>query len=385
MIELLISMLQPVRNTSKAVVETNPFIQYRERLDSYDRALSAGWSDQQFVHLVSEIDNKIKTVDGRGFSVTPALDGSLLAAAFDLDVHLKVKVEIDSVGGSHKARHLFGVALHLAVDEAEGRTLGSPLAIASCGNAAIAAAIVAKAINRPIQVFVPSSAEQAVLEQLTDLGATLELCRTGPDEKGDPCYARFIEAVARGACPFGVQGTDTPTTFDGGRTLGWELADQVADLDSIFVQVGGGALGTATAAALPDTPMYPVQVEGCAPLRRAWDLLQPDFDIEAASQTPEKFMWPWDQPSSAASGLLDDITYDWLPLLKATRSGGGEPVVVSEATLMATHAQAQRITGLNVSPTGAAGLAGLVSTPQPPGCSIAVLFTGVSQQTEAAT
>ncbi|HAA66539.1 MAG TPA: hypothetical protein DCE10_06810, partial [Acidimicrobiaceae bacterium] len=63
-------------------------------------------------------------------------------------------------------------------------------------------------------------------------------------------------------------------------------------------------------------------------------------------------MWPWDQPASAASGLLDDVTYDWLPLLEATIESGGVPVVVSETTLIETHKIATSVTGLNVSPTG---------------------------------
>ena len=99
------------------VTETTPFIVYRERLDSYSHAIAAGWSDEQFVDLVAKLDQEIKAVDGTGFSVTPVVDGEQLAAALGLDIDLKVKVEINSVGGSHKARHLFGVALHLAVEQ----------------------------------------------------------------------------------------------------------------------------------------------------------------------------------------------------------------------------------------------------------------------------
>ena len=73
--------------------------------------------------------------------------------------------------------------------------------------------------------------------------------------------------VQRGSQPFGVQGINTPSTFDGGRTLGWELRDQVDNLERVFVQVGGGALGTATGRALPNVALYPVQVAGCAPLK----------------------------------------------------------------------------------------------------------------------
>ena len=374
-------MKQPGQSTSSDLMDTNPFIVYREQLDSYSRAIADGWSDQQYVDLVNRLDQEIAQVDGRGFSVTPLVDGSDLASALDLHVDLKIKVEINSVGGSHKARHLFGVALHLAIEQ-DKKPTSEPLAIASCGNAAIAAAIVAKAMNKPIEVFVPTWAEESALTLLEALGAQLHVCKPNSIDTGDPCYARFVEAVKNGSRPFGVQGTDTPSTFDGGRTLGWELRDQVSDLDTVFVQVGGGALGTATARALPEATIYPVQGAGCAPLKRAWDLLAPDFDMRKARSDPEKYMWPWNQPDSVASGLLDDVTYDWLPLVEATINSGGTPVVVPETTLIETHQIATSVTGLNVSATGTAGLAGLVETPLEAGSVVGVLFTGVDREIE---
>ena len=59
-----------------------------------------------------------------------------------------VKDETGNVSGSHKGRHLMGVLIQLAVIERLG--LARPgrrrdLAIASCGNAALAAAVVAGA------------------------------------------------------------------------------------------------------------------------------------------------------------------------------------------------------------------------------------------------
>ena len=67
-----------------------------------------------------------------------------------------VKDETGNVAGSHKARHLFGILLELRVAEALGHgDPASPLAIASCGNAAYAAAVVARAAGRELRVFVP--------------------------------------------------------------------------------------------------------------------------------------------------------------------------------------------------------------------------------------
>ncbi len=357
----------------------NPFVRYRDRLDSYERAIAGGVSDAEFVDLVGRLDAAVAAVDGHGFEVTPVLDGSALAAAADLDVELWIKSEIDNVSGSHKSRHLFGVALHLLVDEATGAAPVGRLAIASCGNAALAAGVIARALDRTLDVFVPTWADQPVVDRLDELGAAIAVCDRREGEVGDPCYLRFGEAVGRGSRAFGVQGTDTPTTFDGGRTLGWELADQVTGIERIYVQVGGGALATAVSTALSDAVLHPVQAEGCAPLRRAWDRLAPGFDLAAAAADPGRYMTAWDDPHSLASGILDDITYDWLPLIGRTLASGGEPVVASELEIVRAHELGRTHTGLDVSATGTAGLAGLLAQPPPSQEKVAVLFTGVER------
>jgi threonine synthase len=255
------------------------------------------------------------------------------------------------------------------------------LAIASCGNAALGAGVISRALDRRLRVFVPVWADQTVVERLGDLGADIQVCERREGESGDPCYLRFGEAVASGARAFSVQGTDTPSTFDGGRTIGWELAEQAPDLEVIYVQVGGGALATATSLGLGDVRLQPVQAAGCAPLRRAWDRLAPDFDFAAAAERPDEFMWPWEtEPASAASGILDDITHDWLPLLARTHATGGEPVVAEEAAIVRAHELARGVTDVPVSATGTAGFAGLLTAPPAAGARVAVLFTGVERE-----
>ncbi|MEQ8842141.1 MAG: PLP-dependent lyase/thiolase [Acidimicrobiales bacterium] len=360
----------------------NPFVRYRERLDSHAVALAGGMSDDEFVDVVERLDAAVAAIDGHGFRITPTTAMPDLAGRAGLadGVELFVKIEVDNVGGSHKGRHLFGVALQMLVDERLGAAPSGPLAIASCGNAALGASVIARALDRPLQVFVPTWADPPVVAQLTGLGADLRVCPRREGEAGDPCYLRFREAVVAGARPFSVQGIDTPSTFDGGRTIGWELADQVPDLDALFVQVGGGALATAASIGLGDVALFPVQAEGCAPLRRAWDLLAPEFDLDAAALIPGDFMWPWQpEPASAATAILDDITYDWLPLVRRTLETGGEPVVADEATIRRAHELAAA-TGIAVSATGSAGLAGVLTSGPSTGQRIAVLFTGVERE-----
>ena len=71
-------------------------------------------------------------------------------------------------------------------------------------------------------------------------------------------------------------------------------------------------------------------------------------------------MTVWDDPSSLADGILDDETYDWIGVLEALRSSGGRPVIASEEQVHAAHGLAHRA-GFNASPTGSAGLAGVLA------------------------
>ena len=119
----------------------NPFVLYRKRLDSYRTAIATGWSDEQFIDLVDRLDQEVAEIEGHGFVLTPFTEETSLAEAIGLQGRLFVKDDTNNVSGSHKARHLFGVMLHLALaHEGPGE-----LAIASCGNAALAAAVVARA------------------------------------------------------------------------------------------------------------------------------------------------------------------------------------------------------------------------------------------------
>jgi threonine synthase len=82
-----------------------------------------------------------------------------------------------------------------------------------------------------------------------------------------------------------------------------------------------------------------------------------------------------------ATGILDDETYDWRAVVEGMALTGGRPLVVSEDSLTDANALAVAQTGIQVDPTGSAGLAGLVQLRR---CGeigaddrVAVLFTGV--------
>ena len=356
-----------------------PFVRYRRMLRSWAEADDDSW----FVDRVGQLDTAVAGVDGHGFEITPCSDAMIN------ERRVTVKNETDNVSGSHKARHTFGLMLHLLVRERQACLAGSPsdrpdLAIASCGNAAVAAAVVAAAERWPLTVYVPADAEAGAVARLRELNATVEFCPRIDGQQGDPSYHRFRDAVRKGAVPFGCQGPDNGYTIDGGRTLGYELAEQAPDISRVYIQVGGGALAASVAQGLAvgrsRAALMAVQTEGCSPLARAWERTVELGGLDQARRQRAAVMWPWTPtPFSAATGILDDETYDWAAVTEAMIATGGQPVVVPEPLVTEACDLAQSATGINVSPTGSAGLAGLLCDDPPPEASPAVLFTGAQR------
>ena len=389
--------------------DENPFVRYRQRLTAYHLALRLGLDDATYVALASELDAAVARVDGGGFRITPFAPSPALAAAcgFPDGTEVWVKDETRNVSGSHKARHLMGVMLYLRVLQAAGAPMAEGLrtrrlAIASCGNAALAAAVIARAADWPIDVFIPPDAEAPVVARLKELGATLNVMHRTPGQDGDPCYHGFRAAIAAGSLPFGVQGNEVGLAIEGGYTLGWEMAETLAaaeaPLDLMVIQVGGGALGSAchagfheAAGGSPALPrLFTVQTMGAYPLKLAFDRFMDESrggDLEAmlarAAHRRADYMRPWpDEPKSVAHGILDDETYDWLALVAAMAATGGDALVADEDRLIAANRIAREATGIAVSHTGSAGLAGLMELfdgRKPAPLRAAVLFTGAAR------
>jgi len=380
----------------------NPFLAFRRRLawDSFAASLGMGEADR--IAFIREADARIARVAGTGFRATPfarhdALSGAL---GFVEPGGVWVKDETRNVAGSQKARHLFTILLHLLALERVGRAPWRddagrpPLAIASCGNAAIAASTLARAVDWPIRVFVPLSSDAATRATLDRFGARVETCaRRDDDPPGDPCVHRFRAAVAQGCVPFGVQGPENAWCLDGGRTLGWEMA-VVAEhtpgplISRLFVQVGGGAFLACTAqgffAGGTRPRVHAVQTEGCAPLARAWERAGATGGVRGAGPRWDACMWPWETtPVSLADGILDDETYDWISDLDAMAEGGGWPVVAGEHHVVAGYELAHAVTNVDVSPTGASGLAGVLAMRDEIDDDerIAVVFSGIRRGT----
>jgi threonine synthase len=146
------------------------------------------------------------------------------------------------------------------------------------------------------------------------------------------------------------------------------------------VQVGGGALAACVGWGLgPGVRLDTVQAQGCAPLARAWWRAKDAGYSDA--QVPhrwEQLMTSWQRPLSAADGILDDETYDWIAVFAVMAASGGRPIVVPEEAIVEAAEVVER-TGIDVSATGAAGVAALLVGDGRPaaGETVAVIFSGV--------
>jgi len=361
-------------------------------------------SDADYVSCVMNLNAAIVEVDGGGFERTP-----LMRAPEALwPEELWLKVETSNVSGSHKARHLMAVMSYLEV----ARTLelpvanglsSRPLAIASCGNAALGAAVIARAARWPLDVFIPPDAPPEVVVRLEQLEARVHVCPREDDTPGDPCVRAFRAAVANGSLPFGVQGNENGLAVEGGKLLGYELVEQLAgegaSLAALFIQVGGGALGSGCVQALreahaqgvlPVLPaLYTVQTYGASPLAQAYSVFSQlpgsvaERRTHAATHRGE-FMRPWPTaPHSVAHGILDDETYDWVELVTGMAETGGGAVLASESKLLAANTEVTENLGLAVCHTGTAGLAGALTARAEgvdlPSGAIGVLLTGAER------
>ncbi|MSP61335.1 MAG: pyridoxal-phosphate dependent enzyme [Myxococcales bacterium] len=418
--------------------EENPFLRYRSLLYSHRVAIDAGMRDEDYCALIDRLDRAVSAVDGRGFRVTPYRRRSTLSddLGFRADGGIWVKDETGSVSGSHEGRHPMGIVIHLEVLAALGRRDPSAdrLAITGSGNAALAAAVVARAAGRPLEVFIAPDAAPAAIARLREFGAHLTFCARLPLDKGgspgDPCAQRFRAAVDGGAIPVAPDGSENGLAIEGGRTLGYELVDELARsgarLDRLFVQVGG-ALASACVQALAEAEkvgalarmprIHAVQTRGAWPLARAYDkvvrrILQrlagaPDrptlpsdeqmradlihrnagsptvqWELAYAAHHRSEFMTPWqDEPKSVAEGLVDVETGDWLAIVRAMIQTGGYPVVVSEPYLEEANRIARQATRIDVDHTGSAGLGGVLSLRRMASFSsdekAAVIFSGI--------
>lgn len=154
-----------------------------------------------------------------------------------------LKLELLQRTGSFKPRGAFNRILRASEDGILDPAVG--VVVASGGNAGLANADAARALGVAATVFVPERAPRVKVERLRSYGARVVPRGT---EYADAHEAAVAHAAASGAVH--VHAYDQPEVAAGAGTLALEVLEELVDVDTFVVAVGGGGLLAGVAAAV---------------------------------------------------------------------------------------------------------------------------------------
>jgi threonine dehydratase len=260
----------------------------------------------------------------------PAID------ALGAGTRVFLKLELFQHTGSFKARPVLLNMLALPrIDLERGVTA------VSAGNHAIAVAYGAHVLGTSAKLVIVKTANPMRVELCRHYGAEIVFA--------DDVHVAFelatqIELEERRPLIHPFEGLRTAT---GSATLGYELSNQVADLDLVVIPIGGGGLcaGVASAVKLlqPRCKVYGVEPEGADSMHRSFAAGEPK-SIEKVRTIADSLGAPYALPIS----------------FELCRRNVDELLLVSDEELRAAMRKLQREAKLAVEPAGAAATAALL-------------------------
>ncbi|MEM4316197.1 MAG: threonine synthase [Nitrososphaerota archaeon] len=286
----------------------------------FNRQISTMWKYAPLLPLLSH--NHIVSLGEGG---TRLLKATNLARHLGMK-NLFLKVEAWNPTGSHKDRQI-SLATSRAVE------LGYRVAVtSSSGNVgASMAAYTSKAGIKGI-VFVPRVAPGEKLIQIAMYGAHVSVVDTTSNIKVVELVSRLVQEL--GLYNMVTAGPENPYTLEGGRTIAFEIFEQMESLPEVVVTpVGGGGLIASVWKGFSDLlelglirrdeipRLVGVQADGCAPFVRA---IREGWSVEKTLETP------WKDIRTICTAIADTIPLDASVALEAVRKSGGTAISVSD-------------------------------------------------------
>lgn len=257
-----------------------------------------------------------------------------------------IKDEAQNPTGSFKARGM-------AVAVARNAELGArELCLPSAGNAGGAAAAYAALHEVKVDVAIPANTPRALIEETEAHGATVTLVE---GTIADASRLETERAAANGW--FSLATLHEPYRVEGKKIMGYEIFWDLGRLPEVILYPTGGGTGLVGMAKAFDEMerlgwigterprMVSVQVEGCAPIVRAF---------HAGAEEAEVWMHP--EETSAYGLRVPSVLGDRL-MLRALRSTSGTAVAVSEDEVRAGTRRLAVDAGVWGSPEGGACVA----------------------------
>ena len=210
------------------------------------------------------------------------------AIASSTEVHLKL--ELFQYSGTFKPRA--ALLNMLALSPAQ---LAKGVTAVSAGNHAMAVSFACRALGSSAKVVMPSNANPYRVDECRALGTEIVLVPDVHSAFEEVCR---IEAEEERSFIHPFEGF---VTSIGTATVGWELHQQVDDLDAVVVPIGGGGLcaGVALATKLmrPDCQVIGVEPEGADSMHRSFAAGRPQ-GIEKVETIADSLGAPHAEPYS---------------------------------------------------------------------------------------
>jgi threonine dehydratase len=195
--------------------------------------------------------------------VTPVYSSETLSRRSGRPVVLKA--ENLQRTGSFKIRGAVNKLAHLTDAERAAGVLAG-----SAGNHGQAVALAAREAGVAATIFMPQDAPMAKVDATRSYGAEVVLVGEGYDE----AQLAAKERAEAGATL--IHAFEDEVVIAGQGTLGLEIGEQVEELETVVVPIGGGGLASGIALALkdvrPEVKIVGVQAATCAPFTGSEDL-----------------------------------------------------------------------------------------------------------------
>jgi len=300
------------------------------------------WRYRELLPVIE--DQNIVTL-GEGF--TPILRLRRLGEGLGLE-NLYLKDESQIPTGSFKAR-----GLSIAISKA--KELGiTKIVLPTAGNAGSAAAAYATRAGIEAHVFAPRETPEVNKKEIVAYGAELHLVDGLISDAG-----KMVNELKGKNHWFDVSTLKEPYRVEGKKTMGFELAEQLAWKlpDAIVFPTGGGTGVIGMWKAFSELEelrwisgkrpkMFVVQSTGCAPLVRAFEEGRDESTF-------------WQNAQTVAVGLCVPKAFADRLILKALRESGGAAVAVTDDEIMGPVRELAQKEGILVCPEGGATLAAL--------------------------
>lgn len=200
---------------------------------------------------------------GDNVRLTPVIAADHLQVELARGAEVTLKLELLQVTGSFKARGATNKLMNTVP-----AVLAKGIVAASGGNHGLATARAGFLSQVPTTIFLPDNAAPSKIEKLKLWGAETRIVGSVWHEAN----AAALEHVARTGAAYFHPFAD-PHVVAGQGTVALEILEQIPDVDTILVAMGGGGLisgiGTVIKALRPGTRVIGIEAAGCPVLLKA--------------------------------------------------------------------------------------------------------------------